>query len=240
MILLGNDWQDELDKFLSVSTMGRIMARANAAYQNGGVYPPRPLLFRALELTPFSKVRAVILGQDPYHGPGQANGLAFSVPRGLRIPPSLRNIYKELEADCGISPPSHGDLTAWAENGVLLLNTVLTVRAGMANSHRKLGWETFTDAVIGALNSREEPVAFLLWGASAREKKALITNPAIWFWKRPIPAPFRPTRAFSAAAIFPKLRNFAKNTGSLSAGNCRNNRTFPSFRQNSPFSLVFF
>ncbi len=213
MILLGNDWQDELDKFLSVSTMGRIMARANAAYQNGGVYPPRPLLFRALELTPFSKVRAVILGQDPYHGPGQANGLAFSVPRGLRIPPSLRNIYKELEADCGISPPSHGDLTAWAENGVLLLNTVLTVRAGMANSHRKLGWETFTDAVIGALNSREEPVAFLLWGASAREKKALITNPAHLVLEAAHPSPLSAHQGFFGCRHFSKTSEFCQKYG---------------------------
>ena len=213
MILLGNDWQDELDKFLSVSTMGRIMARANAAYQNGGVYPPRPLLFRALELTPFSKVRAVILGQDPYHGPGQANGLAFSVPRGLRIPPSLRNIYKELEADCGISPPSHGDLTAWAENGVLLLNTVLTVRAGMANSHRKLGWETFTDAVIGALNSREEPVAFLLWGASAREKKALITNPAHLVLEAAHPSPLSAHQGFFGCPHFSKASEFCQKYG---------------------------
>ena len=213
MILLGNDWQDELDKFLSVSTMGRIMARANAAYQNGGVYPPRPLLFRALELTPFSKVRAVILGQDPYHGPGQANGLAFSVPRGLRIPPSLRNIYKELEADCGISPPSHGDLTAWAENGVLLLNTVLTVRAGMANSHRKLGWETFTDAVIGALNSREEPVAFLLWGASAREKNALITNPAHLVLEAAHPSPLSAHQGFFGCRHFSKASEFCQKYG---------------------------
>ena len=213
MILLGNDWQDELDKFLSVSTMGRIMARANAAYQNGGVYPPRPLLFRALELTPFSKVRAVILGQDPYHGPGQANGLAFSVPRGLRIPPSLRNIYKELEADCGISPPSHGDLTAWAENGVLLLNTVLTVRAGMANSHRKLGWETFTDAVIGALNSRKEPVAFLLWGASAREKKALITNPAHLVLEAAHPSPLSAHQGFFGCRHFSKASEFCQKYG---------------------------
>lgn len=213
MILLGNDWQDELDKFLSVSTMGRIMARANAAYQNGGVYPPRPLLFRALELTPFSKVRAVILGQDPYHGPGQANGLAFSVPRGVRIPPSLRNIYKELEADCGISPPSHGDLTAWAENGVLLLNTVLTVRAGMANSHRKLGWETFTDAVIGALNSREEPVAFLLWGASAREKKALITNPAHLVLEAAHPSPLSAHQGFFGCRHFSKASEFCQKYG---------------------------
>ena len=213
MILLGNDWQDELDKFLSVSTMGRIMARANAAYQNGGVYPPRPLLFRALELTPFSKVRAVILGQDPYHGPGQANGLAFSVPRGLRIPPSLRNIYKELEADCGISPPSHGDLTAWAENGVLLLNPVLTVRAGMANSHRKLGWETFTDAVIGALNSREEPVAFLLWGASAREKKALITNPAHLVLEAAHPSPLSAHQGFFGCRHFSKASEFCQKYG---------------------------
>ena len=135
------------------------------------------------------------------------------MPRGLRIPPSLRNIYKELEADCGISPPSHGDLTAWAENGVLLLNTVLTVRAGMANSHRKLGWETFTDAVIGALNSREEPVAFLLWGASAREKKALITNPAHLVLEAAHPSPLSAHQGFFGCRHFSKASEFCQKYG---------------------------
>lgn len=213
MILLGNDWQNQLHRFISTHTMGRILANANKAYQNGDVYPPQDLWFRALELTPFSKVKVVILGQDPYHGPGQANGLAFSVPRDVRIPPSLRNIYKELEADCGIIPPEHGDLTAWAENGVLLLNSVLTVRAGVANSHRKLGWETFTDAVLSALNDRKEPIVFLLWGASAGEKKALITNPSHLVLEAAHPSPLSAHRGFFGCRHFSQAAEFCQQHG---------------------------
>lgn len=141
------------------------------------VYPPAPDVFNALRLTPLSDVTVLILGQDPYHGPGQAHGLSFSVRPGVRIPPSLRNIFKELTVDIpGFVTPKHGDLRAWAEQGVLLLNAVLTVRAGQANSHQGKGWETFTDAVIRAVNEKEERVVFVLWGSSARKKKKLITG----------------------------------------------------------------
>ncbi len=129
-------------------------------------------IFNALKKTPYSKARVVILGQDPYHGEGQAHGLCFSVQPGVPKPPSLENIFKELEDDLGIPSPSHGCLNRWAENGVLLLNTVLTVRAGQPNSHRGMGWEQFTDRVISLLNQRETPLVFLLWGANARSKKA--------------------------------------------------------------------
>jgi uracil-DNA glycosylase len=138
------------------------------------VYPPADDVFAALHQTPYADVKAVILGQDPYHGPKQAHGLCFSVRPGVALPPSLRNIFKELHDDLGIDPPNHGCLDAWTEQGVLLLNTSLTVRAGNAASHQGKGWETFTDEVIRAVSAKDEPVVFILWGAAARKKKALI------------------------------------------------------------------
>ena len=135
-------------------------------------YPPRNRRFAALEHTPLQAVKVVILGQDPYHGPGQAHGLAFSVPEGIAIPPSLRNIYKELETDLGIAPATHGNLTRWADQGVLLLNTALTVEAGQAGSHQRCGWEEFTDAAVAAVAARPQPSVFVLWGAHARKKAA--------------------------------------------------------------------
>lgn len=138
------------------------------------VFPPPDEVFAALHRTPYADVKVLILGQDPYHGPGQAHGLCFSVRRGVALPPSLRNIYQELQADLGIEPPRHGCLDAWAAQGVLLLNTTLTVRAHQAASHQKQGWETFTDQVISAVDAKAERVVFILWGAAARKKKALI------------------------------------------------------------------
>jgi uracil-DNA glycosylase len=138
------------------------------------VFPPADDVFAALHLTPYSTTRVVILGQDPYHGPGQAHGLCFSVRRGVPVPPSLANIHKELAADLGVEPPPHGNLEAWARQGVLLLNATLTVRAGQAASHQGKGWETFTDRVLHAVNDKPHPVVFILWGASARRKKSLI------------------------------------------------------------------
>ena len=141
------------------------------------VYPPHPQVFAALHLTPFASVKAVLLGQDPYHGPGQAHGLCFSVPPGVDIPPSLRNIYAERQGDLGLDSPPHGNLEAWARQGVLLLNTTLTVRAGQAGSHRGRGWERFTDEVIRSLADRStDPVVFILWGAAARKKRSLIID----------------------------------------------------------------
>jgi uracil-DNA glycosylase len=138
------------------------------------VYPPADEVFAALRLTPHADVKVMILGQDPYHGPGQAHGLCFSVRHGVRVPPSLRNIHKELHADLGLAIPDHGNLEAWARQGVLLLNATLTVRDGVAASHQKHGWETFTDQVIRVVNAKDDPVVFILWGASARRKRALI------------------------------------------------------------------
>ena len=146
--------------------------RVEQVYQTGEIYPPSDCVFRAFELTPPQKVRVVILGQDPYHEPGQAHGLAFSVQKGVKMPPSLVNMYKEREADLGIPPSDHGDLTTWAEQGVFLLNSVLTVERGKANSHKNLGWQEFTDHVVEQLAALPQPVAFVLWGAQAQKKAA--------------------------------------------------------------------
>ena len=166
-------------------------------------YPPPDKVFNALALTPVGEVRVVILGQDPYFKPGQAHGLSFSVRRGVPVPPSLRNIYKELYDDLGVPPARHGDLTRWAQQGVLLLNAVLTVRAGRAGSHAGAGWEEFTDATIRALDARQRRVVFVLWGAYARKKARLVTNPAHVVLESAHPSPlsakkFFGTRPFSA------------------------------------------
>ncbi len=149
----------------------RFVAGERARYT---VFPPEPEVFAALHLTPYATTRVVILGQDPYHGPNQAHGLCFSVRRGVAVPPSLANIYSELKADLGVQPPAHGNLEAWARQGVLLLNATLTVRAAQAASHQGKGWETFTDEVLRTVNAKPHPVVFLLWGATARKKKSLI------------------------------------------------------------------
>ncbi len=158
------------------------------------VYPPAPDVFNALRFTPLEDVKVLILGQDPYHGPNQAHGLSFSVKKGVRIPPSLQNIYKELQSDTGFVPPRHGNLEGWAAQGVLLLNAVLTVRAGEANSHAGHGWERLTDMMIRAVNAKEERVVFILWGAYARKKKALITGPQHVVIESAHPSPLSVTR----------------------------------------------
>lgn len=167
------------------------------------IYPPGPRIFAAFDATPFDAVKVVVLGQDPYHGHGQAHGLCFAVPPGVPVPPSLRNMYKELERDLGIAPPDHGWLMPWARQGVLLLNAVLTVREGEPGSHAGKGWEEFTDAAITALNAKQERVVFVLWGAYARKKARLVTNPAHVVLESAHPSPlsakkFFGTRPFSA------------------------------------------
>jgi uracil-DNA glycosylase len=168
------DWNPVLRDHLAAPYWADLQAFVAAERAQGQVFPPPDRVFAALHLTPLASVKAVILGQDPYHGPGQAHGLCFSVPTGVAIPPSLRNIYLERESDLGLAPPGHGNLEAWARSGVLLLNATLTVRAGRAGSHQGKGWEQFTDAVIRVVAARPEPVVFILWGASARKKKPLI------------------------------------------------------------------
>lgn len=169
-------WKEQLkDEFLS-PYFAKIKQNLLAAKANGIVYPPSHLIFNAFDLTPFDAVKVVILGQDPYHGAGQAMGLSFSVPKGVRVPPSLVNIYKEISADLGVKAPNHGDLTAWARQGVLLLNATLSVTAGAANSHSGFGWQNFSDAVIKILSQKRENIVFLLWGSYAKAKAELIDH----------------------------------------------------------------
>jgi uracil-DNA glycosylase len=175
MELLPEDWRAQLD--LNPLAMATLGAFVEQEYAEHTVYPPAEDLFNAFRHTSYANARVLILGQDPYHGPGQAHGLSFSVRPGVKIPPSLRNMYKELADDLGVPVPTTGDLTPWADQGVLLLNAVLTVRAGEAGSHAGKGWEEFTDAAIRALNDKPERVVFVLWGAYARKKAKLITAP---------------------------------------------------------------
>ena len=202
--LLPAEWRAALTPFLDEGRTAELGAFVAEEYARHTVYPPIEDLFAAYRLCPPGETRVLILGQDPYHGPGQAHGLSFSVRDGVRIPPSLRNVFKELAEDVGVAPPAAGDLTGWAEQGVLLLNAVLTVRAGQAASHAGRGWETFTDATIQALNARDERVVFLLWGGYARKKATLVTNPAHVVLEAGHPSPlnpkgFRGARPFSAA-----------------------------------------
>lgn len=168
------DWNPVLRHVFDEPYWAELQAFVADERQRGEVYPPTGEVFNALHSTPYAEVKVMILGQDPYHGPGQAHGLAFSVRRGVAIPPSLRNIHQELATDLGIEPPGHGNLQAWADHGVLLLNATLTVQAHRAGSHQKHGWETFTDEVIRAVSARDDHVVFILWGGFARKKKVLI------------------------------------------------------------------
>jgi uracil-DNA glycosylase len=202
--LLPDQWRAELVPFLDTEATAALGAFVAREYAEHTIYPPIEDLFAAYRLCAPAETRVLILGQDPYHGPGQAHGLSFSVRDGVRIPPSLRNVFKELAEDLGVEVPRSGNLTGWARQGVLLLNAVLTVRAAAAASHGGKGWETFTDATIKALNARDERVVFLLWGSYARKKAELITNPAHVVLEAGHPSPmnpkgFRGARPFSAA-----------------------------------------
>ena len=177
------------------------------------VYPQHDEVFAALHLTPYAEVKAVILGQDPYHGPDQAHGLCFSVRPGVPPPPSLQNIFKELETDLGISPPRHGCLDSWARQGVLLLNASLTVRQGRAASHQNKGWETFTDEVLRAVNDKPERVAFILWGASARKKKALIDTTRHTVIESPHPSPLSASSGFFGSRPFSRANKALEEAG---------------------------
>lgn len=177
------------------------------------VYPPEPLIFRALELTPPEAVRVVLLGQDPYHGPGQAEGLSFSVPEGVRVPPSLRNIFRELSSDLGLPTPASGHLGLWARRGVLLLNAVMTVEQGKAGAHRGRGWESFTDRLISHVATLDQPVVYLLWGAYAQAKAPLLTNPRQLVLRAPHPSPLSAHRGFLGARPFSQANAFLETTG---------------------------
>ena len=199
-------WQS----FYPREELKRLMARVENTYACGTVYPPREKLFAALEQTPPERTRVVIFGQDPYHEAGQANGLAFSVEPGVRLPPSLRNIYLEREQDVGIPFSQNGDLTHWAKQGVLLLNTVLTVEAGKANSHKNLGWQEFTDCLTKAMTDLPQPIAFVLWGAQAQKKAAVIeasSYPRLVI-QSPHPSPLSSYRGFFGSRPFSQINHF--------------------------------
>lgn len=177
------------------------------------VYPPKELIFRALELTTLEKVKVVILGQDPYHGKGEANGLAFSVNKGIKLPPSLRNIYKELETDLGIKPALHGDLTSWAKQGVLLLNSVLTVKKDKPGSHRNMGWEEYTDSIIKEISDKRENIVFILWGKYAQSKKDLIDGKKHLIIFSSHPSPFSARKGFFGSKPFSKVNKYLTKNG---------------------------
>ncbi len=213
-IKLDESWKEPLLPEFQSDYMAELKSFLLAEKSAGkAIYPNASHWFRALDLTPLDKVRVVILGQDPYHGPGQAHGLCFSVPPGVRPPPSLLNIYKELESDLGLPRPRHGFLEHWAQQGVLLLNSVLTVEMAKAASHQKRGWERFTDAVIQLVNARDVPVVFLLWGAYAQKKAAFVDGSRHLVMKAAHPSPLSAHNGFLGCRHFSKCNAFLKSNG---------------------------
>ena len=208
MVNIGNEWDDLLCDEFEKEYYKKLRAFLAVEYKTRTIYPDMYDIFNALKYTSYSDVKAVIIGQDPYHGEGQAHGLCFSVKKGIAPPPSLKNIFKEINAELGIEQPNHGELTSWAKQGVLLLNTVLTVRAGQANSHKNMGWEIFTDKVIEILNQREESIVFLLWGANAGRKTELITNPKHRILRCAHPSPLSAYNGFFGCGHFKAANEF--------------------------------
>lgn len=213
MKILKNDWAQYLNQEFEQPYYLRIREVLVNEYNSGPIYPDRYDIFNALNYTSYEETKVVILGQDPYHGPGQAHGLSFSVKPGVPAPPSLQNIFKELQADLGCTIPNHGHLVSWAKQGVLLLNTVLTVRESQPNSHKGVGWETFTDKVITTLNDREQPVVFILWGKHAQDKQQLITKNHHYIIRSPHPSPLSSHRGFFGSRPFSKANQFLEKTG---------------------------
>lgn len=213
MASIANDWKEPLSAEFSKPYYKKLYETIRNEYRTRTIYPGPDDLFRAFELTPLKSVKAVILGQDPYHEPGQAHGLCFSVRPEVAIPPSLENIYKELSDDLGLYVPNNGYLEKWARQGVLLLNTVLTVRAHQANSHQGLGWEQFTDAVIRILNEEDRPIVYMLWGRPAQQKGASLDNPAQLVLKAPHPSPLSAYRGFFGCGHFSKANRFLEENG---------------------------
>ena len=213
MVNIGNSWDTLLADQFESEYYKNLRQFLKYEYSHYTVYPHMNDIFNALRITDYNDVKVVLLGQDPYHGPGQAHGLCFSVRDGVAMPPSLVNIFKELKSDLDIDPPSSGNLTKWAKNGVLLLNTVLTVRAGQAGSHRNRGWEKLTDRIIELLNNREKPMVFMLWGRPAREKAALITNPSHLILECAHPSPLSAYNGFFGCRHFSKACEFLRQHG---------------------------
>ncbi len=213
MVRLDNDWDELLESEFKSDYYQRLRQFLKKEYSTKVIYPDMYKIFEALRLTSYADTRVVILGQDPYHGPKQAHGLAFSVQKGIAIPPSLLNIYKELESDCRCYIPNNGYLVPWADQGVLLLNASLTVVAGQANSHRGMGWEIFTDSIIKRLNKKESPLVFLLWGNKARAKASLVDNPNHLILASAHPSPLSAHRGFFGCKHFSKANSFLKERG---------------------------
>lgn len=213
---IGNEWDDILKSEFESEYFKKLSIFLDEEYNSKIIYPEKDNIYTALKLTPHTKIKAVILGQDPYINPGEAHGLAFSVKEGIKIPPSLRNIYKELNSDIGMDIPKTGCLVSWAEQGILLLNTILTVEAGKSNSHAKKGWEKFTDAVIKYLGAKENtanPVAFILWGKNAHSKEEFITNKNHLVLKSPHPSPLSASNGFFGCGHFSKTNKFLSDNG---------------------------
>ena len=200
-------WNEILSEEMKKDYYQELLAFVQKRREEVSVFPEEKNVFRALELTPFESVKVVILGQDPYHGFGQAHGLSFSVQKGIPLPPSLKNIYKELQEDIGGELPTEGDLSHWAKQGVLLLNTVLTVEEGNANSHKGMGWERLTNRLIESLNELNHPVIFILWGKPAQDKEKLITNPSHVILKSPHPSPLSAYRGFFGSKPFSRIND---------------------------------
>ncbi|MCQ2507888.1 MAG: uracil-DNA glycosylase [Dorea sp.] len=213
MPAISNDWLVALKDEFRKPYYRELFQIVTKEYQERQIFPPADDIFNAFHLTPLKNVKVVILGQDPYHNVGQAHGLCFSVKKGVAVPPSLVNIYKELQDDLGCSIPDHGYLTKWAEQGVLMLNTVLTVRAHEANSHRGIGWEEFTDAAIAALNKEDRPIVFILWGSPAQRKARMLNNPNHLILKAPHPSPLSAYRGFFGSKPFSQTNAFLEAHG---------------------------
>lgn len=213
MEIFRNDWGQYLKEEMTQPYYRQLRQFLIGEYSTKQVYPDMYSIFNALHYTSYADTKVLILGQDPYHEPGQAHGLSFSVQPNVPPPPSLVNIFKELETDLGCTVPNNGCLEPWARQGVLLLNTVLTVQAHRANSHRDKGWEIFTDKIISLLNQREKPVAFILWGSPARRKKAMITNPQHFIVESPHPSPLSAYRGFFGSRPFSRVNKFLESVG---------------------------
>lgn len=213
MAILKNDWANFLNDEFKKEYYLKLREFLKREYAMQTIYPDMYDIYNALHYTSYENTKVVILGQDPYHGPNQAHGLSFSVQKGVAIPPSLQNIYRELQDDLGFAPPSHGYLKKWADEGVLLLNTVLTVREKQPASHRGQGWEQFTDKVIQTVNEKTEPVVFILWGRHAQAKEALLTNDRHLVIKSPHPSPFSANRGFFGSRPFSRANAFLQANG---------------------------
>ena len=208
--MIGNDWDSVLKDIIDTTYFNDLITFVNNEYNEKTIYPPRDDIFNALKQTSYKNTKVVIIGQDPYHGEGEAHGLSFSVKEGVKLPPSLKNIYKELESDLEYKSVISGDLTKWTYEGVLLLNSTLTVIKDKPNSHSKIGWDKFTDYVVKKLNEKEEPVVFILWGNFARSKKELITNPKHLIIESAHPSPFSARNGFFGSRPFSKTNEFLK------------------------------